>query len=108
VINNKGETMKVNYKSNNSGGHWWLEDKDWFALEAAGWQVEWYKNQTNGIFGCNKNGRFLGALASEATKEFDSIEAAVAEFEKITGQCADDVGCSCCGSPHYFSKEWAE
>lgn len=33
--------MRVKYDSNNSGGHWWLEDKDWEALEKAGWEVEW-------------------------------------------------------------------
>lgn len=31
----------VEYNSNNSGGSWWLEDKDWKALEKAGWVVEW-------------------------------------------------------------------
>lgn len=33
--------MYVEYSSNNSGGHWWLEDADWKNLEAAGWKVEW-------------------------------------------------------------------
>lgn len=31
----------VEYHSNNSGGSWWLKDKDWLALEAAGWKVQW-------------------------------------------------------------------
>lgn len=33
--------MYVEYNSNNSGGHWWLTDDDWKALEKAGWIVEW-------------------------------------------------------------------
>lgn len=33
--------MIVEYSSNNSGGSWWLSDKHWLALEAAGWRVEW-------------------------------------------------------------------
>jgi hypothetical protein len=31
----------VEYNPNNSGGSWWLKDKDWKALEAAGWRVAW-------------------------------------------------------------------
>jgi hypothetical protein len=31
----------VEYRSNNSGGSWWLKDKDWRALERAGWVVAW-------------------------------------------------------------------
>lgn len=31
----------VEYDSNNSGGDWWLDDADWFALEKAGWVVVW-------------------------------------------------------------------
>lgn len=34
--------MRVRYWSSNSGGDWWLDDKDWAALEAAGWIVHWY------------------------------------------------------------------
>lgn len=33
--------MRVLYRSNNSGGSWWLSDEDWRALERAGWYVEW-------------------------------------------------------------------
>ena len=31
----------VEYNPNNSGGHWWLTDDNWRALEAAGWKVQW-------------------------------------------------------------------
>ena len=50
-----------------------------------------------------EDGRFLGALASHATKEFDNIGEALKEFEKITGTDVSDEGCNCCGSPHTFN-----
>jgi hypothetical protein len=37
--------VKVEYSSNNSGGYWWLKDKDWQALEDAGWYVHWGRDQ---------------------------------------------------------------
>ncbi len=51
-----------------------------------------------------KDNRRLGALATKAEKEFSTIQAAIEEFEKITGQSATDEGCNCCGPPHTF--EW--
>lgn len=39
---------KLEYDSNNSGGDWWLKDKDWAAMEKAGWTVEW-----GGLYFCN-------------------------------------------------------
>lgn len=82
--------MLIKYISNNSGGSFWLEDKDWKALEKAGWEVEWEKE------------RFLGTLAMSAKKEFNTLKEAIEEFENITGQDATDEGCSCCGPPHEF------
>lgn len=29
------------YSTNNSGGSWWLQDRDWEALDRAGWVVHW-------------------------------------------------------------------
>lgn len=91
----------ITYSSNNSGGDWWLEDKDWIALEKAGWLVEW-----GGSYFCKsrwdkvpkgkpepcasndeckghrkydsakeaENDRWLGALAKEATKPFEGTD----------------------------------
>lgn len=84
--------MTVRYSSNNSGGSWWLSDEDWHALEYVGWHVEW-------------RDRFLGALATAATREGLSFDEAVAEWERITGEDAEAEGCSCCGQPHYFYEE---
>jgi hypothetical protein len=86
--------MYVEYNANNSGGHWWLKDKDWKALEKAGWTVMWATQAfvyTEGNKGdCvrlkngmpklrlakpedgwqyNKDGRHLGAIAKYAFRE---------------------------------------
>lgn len=127
--------MKITYTSNNSGGGWRLKDKDWKALEKAGWYILWggqyFCHSDLNIFGkpedkpepCDKedsckghrkydkwteskNNRHLGALAKEAWKEFDTIKEAIEEFEKITKQDVTDEGCNCCGCPHTF--EWGE
>lgn len=120
----------VEYSSNNSGGSWWLSDQNWKDLEAAGWKVEWATlehlwtdngdyvrepdgtpklvpvGQGNSKYGSrvDKDGRYLGALAKKAHKiGCDSIREAAAEWERITGQCATDAGCACCGQPHTFT-----
>ena len=98
--------MKLAYSSNNSGGSWWLKDRDWYALEKAGWDVDWYSQRGHDQFMVYKDGRFLGALSSGASKEVADREAAkeaVLEFEAITGQNVDDHGCTCCGPPHSFT-----
>ena len=82
--------MKIRYESNNSGGHWWLSDKNWKDLEKAGWNVSWKKS------------RWLGTLAKSAEKNFMSLKDAIEEFEKITEQDVTDKGCNCCGAPHTF------
>lgn len=90
----------VRYKANNSGGSWWLADEDWRALEKAGWTVEWFRNDPY-----YKSDRFLGALASSATRTGLSLGDAIAEWERITGQESSALGCECCGTPHYFAEE---
>jgi hypothetical protein len=99
--------MKIEYRSNNSGGSWWLEDQDWLALEAAGWQVHWVKDDPERMkWECAKTGRWLGALATSASKDFESPGEAIREFERITMQNTSNEGCNCCGAPHNFS--WGE
>ena len=123
--------MRVEYRSNNSGGSWWLKAGDWRAPEKAGWFIEW-----GGTWFCRSKydsdgrrrapicpedadcpghrkfesaelmttkDRWLGTLASSAYKDFPSVAEAVAEWERITHQDASDEGCNCCGKPHSFS-----
>jgi hypothetical protein len=95
--------VKIEYSTNNSGGRWWLSDDDWYALEKAGWEVNWNKDNPDRIMVDKKTGRFLGALAEYASKEFETPADAMREFEKVTGQRVSDEGCNCCGAPHSFS-----
>jgi hypothetical protein len=98
---------KVEYSSNNSGGSWWLSDTDWKNLEESGWKVDWYKDREDDLWRDkpDKNGdvRFLGALASSATREGLTMGQAIREWESITGQSSNALGCGCCGAPHSFS-----
>src|SRR5882672_11349500 len=102
------KTAIVGYKSNNSGGHWWLSDADWRALEEAGWKVNWVKDSPSikRYGGLDSDGRWIGALATSASRTGLPKKMAVAEFEMVTGQFAADKGCPCCGEPHafYYSK----
>lgn len=91
----------VEYSSNNSGGSWWLDDADWYALEHQGWMVQWYEDEKDGMF--VSGDRFLGALATRASKEFETFEEGIQEWENLTGQNAASIGCNCCGEPHYFT-----
>jgi hypothetical protein len=124
--------MLITYDSNNSGGRWWLKDEDWLALEEAGWKVDWAKDWPNDrinygdykksgrdtveetIPGSKKKrvvespDRYLGALAREASKEVASFREGIAEWERITGEDATALGCSCCGTPHSFSSNAGE
>lgn len=99
---------RVEYSSNNSGGSWWLKDADWYALEAAGWEVDWLAKNPSSIFKPNKDGRWLGALAMSARRYGVTLGQAIDEFVRITGQDMNDSGCSCCGPPHSFVEYDAE
>ena len=99
------KTGYVEYRSNNSGGSWWLKDKDWKALEKAGWEVKWIANDPfYKKWGGTEDGRWLGGLAKEATLRGVKLPEAVESFERATGACATDVGCPCCGNPHNFTE----
>jgi hypothetical protein len=97
--------VKLNYRSNNSGGSWWLSDEDWLKLEQAGWTVAWKRLEEPGIFRCDADGRWLGALATEASKDVETPDQGIEEFARLTGQDPWAEGCSCCGEPHNFSFE---
>lgn len=90
------------YSTNNSGGSWWLTDQNWKDLETAGWEVEWVKDQGDSIFHKAGEDRWLGALATHASREGLSMRMALAEFEDVTGLDPHEQGCDCCGQPHWF------
>ncbi len=92
--------MKITYSSNNSGGEWWLTTSDWRALEEAGWSVEW---RDSDVWGKKRGDR---EFATTASVDRRSMGMAIAEFEDITEQNADDPGCPCCGQPHNFFYNW--
>jgi hypothetical protein len=101
--------MKTKYITNNSGGDWWLTDEDWHKLEDAGWTVDWVATSENwktsiGAREVALTGRWLGALATQATRDLP-LDLAIAEFEHVTGQDAEAEGCECCGQPHGFYEE---
>lgn len=101
---------KVTYDSNNSGGYWWLTDENWKALESAGWNVNWVADEDSSApFAHSKeSGRWLGALATSATREGLSLREAIVEWESVTGESSSALGCACCGTPHYFSSDDGE
>lgn len=97
---------KIEYSSNNSGGHWWLNDDDWKTLEAGGWKVHWKKDDEHfaKYLTPDSEGRWLGTLATRASKEgVHSMAEGVAEWERLTAKRSTDAGCPCCGQPHNFT-----
>lgn len=74
------------YSTNNSGGRWWLSQEDWDNLIKAGWTPIHFKGWVRGAW---------RALCEEAAK---------AEFDNVTSQFSDELGCECCGPPHNFSE----
>lgn len=91
--------MYVEYSANNSGGGWWLTDENWLDLERAGWEVQWIKDDEY----YKGDERHLGALATCAIKRDTTLGDAIHEWEHVTGQNSNSLGCSCCGTPHSFT-----
>ena len=106
--------MRIKYSSNNSGGSWWLSTKDWQKLQEAGWHCYRSDYGSDGKYhdislddSIASGKGWLKAHATYAEKDFPGSEkvamaTAVAEWEEITNQNAEDEGCHCCGQPHSF------
>ena len=100
----------IEYVSNNSGGDWWLKDLDWLALEESGWCVHWVRDvpEKGRFLGKSPDGKFLGANATSACKDFEANfeylaeEYAALDWESSVAQNSLEEGCSCCGRPHSF------
>lgn len=43
--------------------------------------------------------------SADLYKDFETLDQAMREFEKITERTVNDNGCGCCGPPHLFSWE---
>lgn len=93
----------LEYSHNNSGGRWWLSDQNWTELETNGWTVRWFETDEFYKERVDEDGRWLGALATDASKRFASADEGVREWSSLTGERASDVGCNCCGPPHSFT-----
>jgi hypothetical protein len=84
----------IEYGTNNSGGSWWLHDKDWIALANNGWEIDTeYLAYDNSLHYARKTYELPEKFALMQAKE---------DFENATGQYADEEGCPCCGPPHNF------
>lgn len=110
------------YRSNNSGGNWWLSESDWQALSDAGWTVGWLRPNDDGFTSDGSQWlddddpeevltprpktdyEWLGASATTAAKRVPSVREGVEEWERITGESASSLGCNCCGPPHSFTS----
>ena len=111
--------MIIEYRSNNSGGIWWLEEKEWEALEKAGWKVKrkgafvWtdngdhaYDEEGYPIWDENKDEKFkVSDVPQYAFFKSDSVTTALKSWQEATGMDVTDEGCNCCGAPHSFSWE---
>ena len=85
--------MKIQYRTNNSGGSYWLNKRHWDALVADGWRIH-----DNGY----SREPHDATLDCESDGEDESFLEAVTRWERATGMNASDEGCNCCGPPHTF------
>lgn len=89
--------MRVTFSENNSGGSWWLDAKDYFnLLESGKWGLA--ESSIMAPFG----GDLEFELRHHLVGEFESIDAAIAHWQSITGESANTEGCECCGPPYTF------
>lgn len=79
----------IEFSETNSGGSFWLSEKDYEALFAAGWTGE-------GIY---PESRYDGRRLQRRGL---SRRMALAEFEDVTGWSPYEEGCGCCGQPFNF------
>ena len=78
----------VQLNCNNSGGHWWLEDKDEAGLTSAGWLLVISES--------------CGRHVDYAFLPGANIAQALTSFRDATSFTGKELGCSCCGTPFCF------
>ena len=97
--------QRIRYSSNNSGGARWLDQKDWDALQAAGWLVEW---------SAWEEGRHEYNWPSGTPARYAWAPAGMTEYQArvsftdATEQSSWEEGCNCCGVPHNFYEDDAK
>lgn len=91
----------VTLDQNNSGGYFWLSDEQFDALLADGWYVA----EDSGQWRLNSYGKRAQNLKLDVPveREDHAVTIAKIEFERITGEQADAIGCTCCGPPFDFN-----
>lgn len=86
---------------NNSGGRFWLSDKNYKSLFADGWKLDQEKvdrrDEYGGGLGDEKGVPY--SWRDAAYIEARDLRDAVESFEAATGQDFFAEGCNCCGSP---------
>jgi len=104
------EKYVVKYRTNNSGGSWWLSDEDWKKLEEAGWKVDWVHKSGSFYNKFSDGNRYMGAPAVAAEFEVTSdlsprtvFKDVIRVFEDALQVDVTEEGCNCCGPPHGFS-----
>ncbi len=99
-------SVNVRYEETNSGGHWWVSDDSYKRLNDEGWKM----GRVSHAGGAGPEGHVAGAtrrVTVSALSHMDAkdvaIDLVIAEWEEITGCSASELGCRCCGAPHYFT-----
>lgn len=105
------------FYENNSGGYYRLNHEDYLRLEAAGWKARSFNMRKSLDSRESGDDTYCGDDMSVAEakaqgdsspymkKDFESIRAAVEEWEEITGKDFFDQGCNCCGAPYRISSD---
>jgi hypothetical protein len=89
----KKYTLK--YSHNNSGGRDWITPKQWRTFKQWGYTVQ---------------EPYTAERQAWATCQSMALAILKRDFTEITGQTGDELGCACCGPPHWLYAEegWDE
>ena len=93
-----------NYTHNNSGGSDWLTHGDMQDLADAGFDVTVWFNGYNPV--TIKAGGTVPTNSRPymASKAAESLGDFIKQWRRATGGSPNALGCSCCGTPHYFAS----
>ena len=103
----KKKMKEYTFSENNSGGSWWLKEKDYLALFKEGWKYkesDWDKKQGYDTkpFLSESGDTVPYGWRHNLVGKFSSIRDAVESFERATGRDFFEEGCNCCGAPFYI------